>query len=94
MALTKRDKEFYEEKLSLKNFYYLIGVTIVMGGIMWPVLLYIQDAQAGLSARWSASVAIDWGLVGASLGSVVASVMYLGFKFLLSMEWLPSRRDH
>ena len=92
MALSKSDKEFYEEKLSLKNCYYLIGVTVLMGAIAWPLLNYVDDVQAGLTARWNASIVIDWALIGASLGSIVAAVMYLGFKFLLSMEWLPSRR--
>ena len=92
MALSARDKEFYEEKLSIKNFYYLLGVTIIIGGFLWPILFYVQDLMSGLSARWTFNVAFDWSMIGMMLGTLVSTVMYLGFKFLLSMEWLPSRR--
>ena len=92
MALSAQDKAFYEEKLSLKNLYYLLGATIIMGGVLWPVFLYFQDVSDGLTARWTLSVAFDWSMIGMMLGSVVGVLMYLFFKFLLSMEWLPSRR--
>ena len=92
MALSAQDKAFYEEKLSMKNLYYLMGATIAMGGVMWPLLLYIQDVSDGVAARWTLNVALDWSIIGMLLGSVVGVLMYLAFKFLLSMEWLPSRR--
>ena len=57
MALSASDKAYYEEKLSLRNFYYLLGVTIIMAGIFWPLLLYVQDVMSGLSSRWNLSVA-------------------------------------
>jgi hypothetical protein len=93
MALSVSDKAYYEEKLSLKNFYYLLGVTIIMAGIVWPLLLFVQDALSGLSSRWNLSIAMDWSMIGMMLGTIVSLLMYLGFKFLLSMGWLPSRRD-
>ena len=92
MPLSPSDKEYYEEKLSLKNTYYLLGITILMGGILWPLFLFLQDLASGLASRWDFSVLFDWAMIGMMLGSVVATVMYLGFKFLLSMEWLPPRR--
>jgi hypothetical protein len=41
---------------------------------------------------WSANVVYHLAVIGFLLGTVVSVIMYLGFKFLLSMGWLPSRR--
>lgn len=92
MALSKQDQAFYEEKLGLKTFGYLFGATVMIGAVMWPLLLYIQDLSSGAASQWTFNVAFDWSMIGFMLGTVVAVVMYLAFKFLLSMGWLPSRR--
>jgi hypothetical protein len=92
MALSAQDKAFYEEKLGIKNFYYMLGVTIIMGGVIAPLLFFVQDWSVGLAGRWDFNVAFDWSMIGMMLATIVAVVMYLGFKFLLSMGWLPSRR--
>jgi len=92
MALSKQDQAFYEEKLGLKTFSYLFGATVLIGAVMWPVLVYIQDLSSGLASQWTFSIVFDWAMIGFMIGSIVAVVMYLGFKFLLSMGWLPSRR--
>jgi hypothetical protein len=92
MALSKQDQAFYEEKLGLKTFSYLFGATIFVGAVMWPLLLYIQDSSSGLASQWTFNVAFDWSMIGLMIGSIVAVAMYLAFKFLLSMGWLPSRR--
>jgi hypothetical protein len=92
MALSKQDRLFYEEKLSLKTFGYLFGATVLIGAISWPLLLFIQDWSIGQTNKWTFNVAFDLSVMGFLLGSVVAVVMYLLFKFLLEMGWLPSRR--
>jgi membrane associated rhomboid family serine protease len=92
MALSKQDQAFYEEKLGLKSFGYLLVATAIIGAIMWPLLLYIQDWSAGQTGKWSLNVAYNLAVMGFLLGTVVAVVMYLAFKFLLQMGWLPSRR--
>jgi hypothetical protein len=92
MPLSPSDKAFYQDKLSLKNLYYVIGVTMLVGGIGTPSLLFVQDWMYGLAGRWTTHIAFDWFLIGIMIGSMVAVLMYLGFKFLLSMEWLPQRR--
>ena len=92
MALSKKDQAFYEEKLGWKSFGYLFGATTVIGAVMWPVLLYVQDWSSGDTSKWSSNVACDLAVMGFLLGTVVSVVMYLAFKFLLTMGWLPSRR--
>ena len=92
MALSKQDQAFYEEKLGLKSFGYLFVATALIGAIMWPLLLYIQDWSDGQTGMWSLNVAYKLAVIGFLLGTVVAVIMYLGFKFLLQMGWLPSRR--
>ena len=92
MALSKQDQALYEEKLGLKTFSYLFGATVTIGAVMWPLLLYIQDLSSGLASQWTFSVAVDWCMIGFMIGSLVAVAMYLAFKFLLSMGWLPSRK--
>ncbi len=92
MALSKRDQEFYEEKLGWKPLGYLFAATTLVGAIAWPLLLYIQDWSAGDTSKWTANVVYDLAVMGFLLGTVVAVVMYLSFKFLLAMGWLPSRR--
>jgi hypothetical protein len=92
MALSKQDQAFYQEKLGLKTFSHLFASTVVIGAVLWPLLLYIQDSSSGLAGQWTFGVAFDWSMIGFMIGSVVAVVMYLVFKFLLTMGWLPSRR--
>jgi hypothetical protein len=92
MALSKTDQDFYEGKLNWRSFGYLFGATAIVGGIIWPLLLYLQDWSLGQTGNWSFNVVFDLAMMGFLLGTVVAVVMYLAFKFLLSMGWLPSRR--
>ena len=92
MALSPQDKEFYEERLGLKSFGYVFGATTIIGAVIWPTLLYIEDLSNGDTSKWSVNVVWNLAVMGFLLGSVVAVVMYLIFKFFLSMGWLPSRR--
>ena len=91
MALSQKDKAFYEEKLNYKSIGYLFGATTVVGAISWPLLLYIQDWASGDTSTWSLKVVSNLAVMGFLLGSVVAVIMYLAFKGLLEMGWLPSR---
>jgi hypothetical protein len=91
MALSKSDQKFYEEKLGIKTIYYLFGWTAGIGALMWPSLIYLEDWSNGQTSHWSLNVACNLGIMGFLLGCVVAVVLYLAFKFLLSMGWLPSR---
>jgi len=91
MALSKQDQAFYEEKLGFKYIGYLFGTTCIIGAIACPLLLYIQDWSDGQTSKWSFTVLSNLAIIGCLLGSVVAVVMYLFFKFLLEMGWLPKR---
>jgi hypothetical protein len=92
MALSPQDKAFYEEKLQMKSLYILCGATSIMGGLMWPSLIFLQDWSIGQTSMWTANVAFHLFLMGFLLGLVVSVIMYLILKFLLEMGWLPSRR--
>jgi hypothetical protein len=92
MALSKKDQEFYEEKLSLKSAGYMLLYTALVGAIGVPVALYLQDLAVGTTGKWSLVVAMNLAEMGFMLGIVVAVIMYLGFKLLLQLGWLPSRR--
>jgi hypothetical protein len=92
MALSKQDQAFYEEKLNYRSIGYLFGTTTVLGAVIWPTLLYLQDWASGQTGTWSGDVVYKLAVIGFLLGSVVAVFMYLAFKFLLEMGWLPSRR--
>ena len=92
MALSKSDQAFYAEKLSWKSYGFLFGATSIIGAVMWPLLLYIQDASMGQTSKWTFNVVYDLAVMGFLLGTVVSVIMYVGFKFLLSMGWLPARR--
>jgi dipeptide/tripeptide permease len=91
MALSKRDQEFYEEKLSVKSAGYLFLYTMLVGAIAMPSLIYLLDAQSGSTRTWSFHVVFTLAEEGLMLGCVVAVIMYLAFKALLQMGWLPSR---
>jgi hypothetical protein len=92
MALSPQDKTFYEERLGLKSFGYVFGATTILGAIIWPTLLYLEDLSNGDTSKWSGNVVYNLAVMGFLLGSVVAVIMYLLFKFFLQMGWLPSRR--
>ena len=92
MALSKKDQAFYEEKLGWKSFGYLFASTTLIGTVMCPLLLYVQDWSSGQTGKWSLDVVCNLAVKGLLLGTVVAVVMYLVFKFFLSIGWLPSRR--
>jgi hypothetical protein len=89
MALSKADQEFYEEKLSTKSLAYLFGATCVFGTVLLPTVTYLQE---GNSPTFTTNVALNLAIEGFLFGCMVATVMYLAFKFLLSMGWLPARR--
>jgi hypothetical protein len=93
MALSPQDREFYEEKLSMKSFGYVIGSTILLGSVAWPLMNFTQDWSNGLAGRWNGNIVFDFAAIGFLLGLVVSVVLYLGFKFLLEVGWLPSRRQ-
>lgn len=86
MALSKKDQEFYEEKLSYKSIGFLFGATGLIGAILFPATIYISFGEP-ISANIATNLAIE----GFLLGTMVAAAMYLAFKFLLAMGWLPSR---
>jgi hypothetical protein len=92
MALSKQDQEFYEDKLSLKMAGYLLLYTMLLGAIAMPGLLYFLDRLSGDTSRWSFDIVIKLSEEGLMLGCVVAIIMYLAFKLLLQLGWLPSRR--
>ncbi len=92
MALSKKDQEFYEEKLNFKSIGYLFLYTTIVGAVTVPTALYLQDASMGQTSKWSFGVVIKLAEEGVMLGCIIAVVMYLAFKFLLQMGWLPSRR--
>jgi hypothetical protein len=91
MALSKKDQQFYEDKLSMKWAGYLFLYTAIVGAIGVPAALYLQDAAAGTTKTWSSHVVVNLAEMGFMLGIVVAVIMYLGFKLLLQLGWLPSR---
>ncbi len=92
MPLSKQDQEFYEKKLSLGSFGYLMFATSALGAVLFPIVLYYQDWSTGNTGKWSGNLVLNVAVEGFLLGTVVSVVMYLGFKFLLEMGWLPSRR--
>jgi hypothetical protein len=92
MALSKQDQAFYEEKLSWKSVGYLIAATALVGAVLWPSFYFLEDWSMGQAKTWTFNTVYDMAVIGCLLGTVVAVMMYLGFKFLLSMGWLPSRR--
>ena len=92
MALSDRDRAFYQERLGWKGFAYLFGVTVIMGGVLWPTLLFLQDYASGEKSAWNLKVAAELGVSGMVLGSVVALLMFCLARFYLWMGWLPRRR--
>jgi len=92
MALSKKDQQFYEDKLNLKWAGSLFLYTGLVGAVGVPGTLYLQDAQAGMTSKWSVGVVANMAAIGFMLGCVVAVIMYLAFKLLLQLGWLPSRR--
>jgi hypothetical protein len=91
MPLSKEDRRFYEGKLGYRAFSILLLATAGVGMVAVPVVLYLQDSSLGQTQKWTGNLVFNLVVMGFLLGSVVSVVMYLGFKFLLSMGWLPSR---
>ncbi len=91
MALSKRDQEFYEQKLSFKSTGFLFLYTTLVGAVGFPGVLYMQDSAAGQTSLWTMKMVWALAAEGFMLGCIVGVAMYLAFKFLLEMGWLPSR---
>ncbi len=91
MPLSKEDRRFYEGKLGYRAFSILLLATAGVGMIAVPIVLYMQDSSLGNTTKWNANLVFNLMVFGFLLGSIVSVMMYLGFKFLLSMGWLPSR---
>jgi hypothetical protein len=92
MALSARDRAFYQERLGWKGFAYLFAVTVVMGGVLWPTMLFLQSHFDADKAPWNLKIAAALSLSGMLLGAVVALLMFLLARFYLHMGWLPRRR--
>jgi hypothetical protein len=92
MALSKQDRNFYQEKLGWKSFGVLFTTTVIVGAVMTPIMIFMLDWSQGQAGKWSISMAIDVSMIGFCLGVIMAVILYFFFKFLLSMGWLPSRR--
>jgi hypothetical protein len=91
MALSKQDQAYYQEKLGYKYIAYLFATTSIVGAIAFPSLFYFQDWMDGQTGKWSSHVVSNLATEGFLIGSVFAVGMYLLFKFLLEMGWLPRR---
>jgi len=92
MALSPQDRAFYEEKLNWKSFFYLLGATVGIGAVVWPLMFFLQDWSAGRAADWTIQQVLNLAFDGFTFGLVVSALMYLLFRFFLWMNWLPSRR--
>lgn len=92
MALSKKDQEFYEDKLSVKWAGFLFLYTALVGAVGFPGAAYLEDAKAGMTGMWTVRILTNLVAEGFLLGIVVAVTMYLAFKLLLQLGWLPSRR--
>jgi uncharacterized membrane protein len=92
MALTKQDEKFYEERLNWRSYGYVALATAIVGAIAWPCALYFLDWSNGQAGSWTFNIIFNDIVFGCMLGVVMSVVLYLFFKFLLAMGWLPSRR--
>jgi hypothetical protein len=78
--------------LNPRSLCFLFLYTSLTGMILMPAAIYLQDASAGQTSELTGHVVLNLAVEGFLLGSVVAVVMFLAFKFLLQMGWLPSRK--
>ncbi len=92
MPLSPQDQQFYADKLSWKSFAKLMGATMLIGAIGMPGMLFTLDWSAGAVTKWNGNLIFNLALYGVMLGIVMSVVMYLLFRFFLSIGWLPSRR--
>ena len=92
MALSPQDRAYYEEKLNWKGALYLFGVTIAIGAVVWPLLLYLQDWQTPRESLWTQKIVLETSMNGAALGLLVSGIMYTVFRVMLSQGWMPKRR--
>jgi len=91
MALSPQDKLFYEEKLGWRGFLYLLIATMVMGALLWPGILYLEDYSSGLAGKWTFVTVRDLAVSGILLGCIVTMIMFALARFYLWMGWLPRR---
>ena len=93
MALTPQDRAFYQEKLGWLGFLYLLIVTVLVGAVMWPALLYLQDYLNGQAGRWNFKIVFNVAISGMLLGCVVSVIMFALARLYLRLGWLPRRRE-
>jgi len=91
MALSKKDQAFYEEKLSIKSAGYLFLYTMLLGALALPAAIYALDASNGDTSKWTFRVVVQLSEEGVMIGCIIAILMFLLFKFLLQVGWLPPR---
>jgi hypothetical protein len=92
MALSPEDRGYYERKLELSSFKNVVGVIVGCGTLAFPLLMFIQDVAIGKTEKWGVQVVVNLSFMGFMLGFMTSVAIYLIFKFLLEMGWLPSRR--
>ena len=81
-----RTKNFTRKSSATSRSAIFLARTCLVGTVMFPTVSYFSIGQP-----MTANEVYDLAIEGFLLGSVVAFAMYMAFKFLLGMGWLPSR---
>jgi hypothetical protein len=92
MALSPQDQAYWKEKLGWKGFGFLLASTMIIGCVIWPLLLFVQDWLRGHAGDWAWSDGLDIAKGNFSLALLVTVIMWFFGWFFYWMRWLPSRR--
>jgi hypothetical protein len=77
--------------LSIKSAGFLFLYTMLVGGLAVPAGIYLLDASNGDTSKWTFRIVVQLSEEGVMFGCMISVIMFLLFKFLLQMGWLPSR---
>ena len=83
MALSKKDLEFYEEKLSVKSAGYMLLYTMLMGAVAVPAAIYLLDASNGSTSTWTFRMVVQLSEEGLMLGCIIGILVVVEREILL-----------